>query len=85
MQNGCLKMTLQIDEKRREAVCKASLDNYFVFLHIFFLGMVLITASCTMSGISVHSSSGTLSIGSNPLKLFATSTYSCKGLDLGYT
>ena len=27
----------------------------------FFLGMVLITASCTMSGTSVHSSSGTLS------------------------
>ena len=27
---------------------KASLDNHFAFLHFFFLGMVLITASCTM-------------------------------------
>ena len=29
------------------AVCKASSDNCFAFLHFFFLGMVLITASCT--------------------------------------
>ena len=33
---------------------------HFAFLHLFFLGMVLITASCTMSQTSVHSSSGTL-------------------------
>ena len=32
---------------------------HFVFLHFFFLGMVLITASCTMSQTSIHSSSGT--------------------------
>ena len=31
------------------AICKASSDNHFAFLHLFFLGMVLITASCTMS------------------------------------
>ena len=43
------------------AVCKASLDNHFAFLHYFFLGMVLIPASCTMSRNFVHSSSGTLS------------------------
>ena len=49
------------------AVCKASSDNYFAFLHFFFLGMVLVTASCTVSWTSVHSSSGTLSIRSNPL------------------
>ena len=36
-------------------------DNHFAFLHFFFLGMVLITASCTMSQTSVNSSSGTLS------------------------
>ena len=48
------------------AICKASSDNHFAFLHIFFLGMVLITASYTMSQTSVHSSSGTLSIRSNP-------------------
>ena len=42
------------------AIYKAS-DNHFVFLHFFFWGMVLIPVSCTMSQISVHSSSGTLS------------------------
>ena len=44
------------------------------FLDFFFLGMVLITTSCTVSQTSVHSSSGTLSIRSNPLNLFVTST-----------
>ena len=39
----------------------------FGFLHFFFLGMILITASCTTSWNSVHSSSDTLSIRSNPL------------------
>ena len=43
------------------AICKASSDNYFAFLRFFFLRMVLISASCTMSRTSVHSSSGTLS------------------------
>ena len=56
------------------AICKASSDKHFAFLHFFFLGMVLITASCTMSGTSVHSSLGTLSLWSNPLNLFVTST-----------
>ena len=31
------------------AVCKPSSDNHFAFLHFFFLGMIWITASCTMS------------------------------------
>ena len=48
------------------AICKVSSDNHFAFLHFFFLSMVLITASCKMSWTSVHSSSGTLSISSNP-------------------
>ena len=56
------------------AICQSSSDNHFAFLHFFFLGMVLITASCIMSQTSVHSSSGTLSIRSNPLNLFVTST-----------
>ena len=43
-------------------------------LHIFFLGMVLIPAYCTMSWTSIHSSSRTLSIRSSPLNLFLTST-----------
>ena len=43
------------------AICKAYSDNCFAFLHFFFLGMVLITASCTISWTSIHSSSRTLS------------------------
>src|SRR5574337_839229 len=45
---------------------KASSDSYFAFLHFFLLGMVLIPVSCTVSQISIHSSSGTLSIVSSP-------------------
>ena len=59
------------------AICKASSDSHFshfAFLHFFFLQMVLINVSCTMSRNSVHSSSGTLSIRSNPLNLFLTYT-----------
>ena len=41
------------------AICKASLDSHFAFLHFFFFGMVLIPVSCTMSRTSDHSSSGT--------------------------
>ena len=64
------------------AICKTSSDNHFAFLRFFFLEMVLITTSCTMSQTSVHSSSGTLSIRSNPLNLFVTSTVYHKGFDL---
>ena len=53
---------------------KAFSDKHFAFLHFFFLGMVLIPVSYTMSGTSIHSSSGTLSISSNPLNLFVTLT-----------
>jgi len=56
------------------AICKASPDSHFAFLHVFFLGMVLIPISCTMSRTSFHSSSGPLSIRSRPLNLFLTST-----------
>ena len=56
------------------AICKVSSDNHFAFLHFFFLGMVLIPVSCTMSRTLVHGSSGTLSIRTNPLNLFLTST-----------
>ena len=31
------------------AICKASSDSHFAFLHFFFLGMVLIPVSCTTS------------------------------------
>ena len=56
------------------ALCKASSHNHFAFLHLFFFGMVLITASCTVLQTSVHSSSGTLFTRSNPLNLFVTSS-----------
>ena len=44
------------------ALCKASPDSHFAFLHFFSMGMVLIPVSCTVSQTSFHSSSGTLSI-----------------------
>ena len=57
------------------AICKASSDSHFaIFFHFFSMGIILIPVSCTMSRTSVHSSSGTLTIGSNPLNLFLTST-----------
>ena len=56
------------------AICKASSDNHFAFLHFFFLGMVLITASCTMSWTSVHSYSGLCLSDIIPWILFVTST-----------
>ena len=43
------------------AIFKVSSDRHFAFLHYFFLEMVLIPVSCTMSRTSVHSSSGTVS------------------------
>ena len=55
-------------------ICKASSDHHFAFLQLFFFGVVLITASCTVLQTSVHSSLGTLSTRSNPLNLFITST-----------
>ena len=56
------------------AICKASPDSHFGFLHFFSMGMVLIPVSCKMSWTSVHSLSGTLSIRSSPLNLFLTYT-----------
>ena len=51
------------------AICKASPDSHFAFLHFFSIGMVLIPVSGTMSRTSFYSSSGTLSIRSRPLNL----------------
>ena len=55
------------------AICNTSSDNDFSFLHFFFLRMVLITSSYTVSRTSVHSSSDTLSNICNPLNFFVTS------------
>ena len=43
-----------------------------LLLHFFFMGMILIPVSHPRSWISVHSSSGTLSVRSSPLNLFLT-------------
>ena len=51
------------------AICKASSDNHFAFLHFLFLRRVLITISYTILQTSIHSSSGTLSIKYNSLNL----------------
>ena len=56
------------------AICKASSDNHFAFLHFFFSRMVLSHVSYTMLQISIHTFSSTLSIRSNSLNLFVTYT-----------
>ena len=66
------------------AICKASSDNHLAFLHVFFLGMVLITVSCTMVGTSIHSSSGTVSV-LIPWIYLSLPLYDHKVFDLGYT
>ena len=66
------------------ATCMTSSDNHFAILYFFFLGMVLITASYTMSGTSVHSSPGPLSA----LILWiclSLPLYNHKGFDSGHT
>ena len=66
-------------------ICKASSHSHLDFGHFFFLRMVLIAVSCTMSQTSVHSTSGTLSIRSSPLICFSLPLYNHKGFDLGHT
>ena len=61
------------------AICKPSSDSHFAFL-LFSMGMVLIPVSCTMSWTYIHSSSGTLSIRSNPSNLFVISTVYSQGI-----
>ena len=62
------------------AIWKTSSDNHFAFLHFFFLGRVLIPASCKISLTSIHNFSGTLSIRSNPLNLLSLESI-CPGLE----
>ena len=66
------------------AIFKSSSDNHFVFLPFFFLEMVLITVSCTMSRTSIHSSSATLS-NLIPWIYLSLPLYNWMGFDLGHT
>ena len=56
------KHPLPLDYLLFSAICEASSDSHFAFLHFFFLGMVLITAFSTMSQTSLCISSSTLSV-----------------------
>ena len=61
------------------AICRAPSDSHFAFLHFFFLGMVLIPVSCTMSQTSVRRSSGSLSDLISSI-YFSFPLHSCKDL-----
>ena len=58
-------------------ISEASSDNHFALLHFFFLGIVLVTASCAVLQTYINSSSGTVSIRSNSLNLFASIWNEC--------
>ena len=64
-------------------IWKPSWDNHFAFLHLLFLGVVLITASCTVSCTSIHRSSGTLSH-LIPWIYFSLALCKSKGFDRSY-
>ena len=65
------------------AICKASSDSHFAFLHLCSLGMVLLPVSCTLSQTSVHCSSGSPS-DLVPYIYFSLPLYNHKGFDLGH-
>ena len=67
------------------AICKASSDKHFAFLHFFFLGMVLITVSCTMSWTSAHVLQALCLPGLIPWIYSSLPLYNHKGFDLGHT
>ena len=64
-------------------MCKASSDNHYFFFNFFFLGMVLITAFCTLQ-ISIYISSGILS-DLIPWIYLLLPLCNHKGFDLGHT
>ena len=82
--------SLTLDSLPFPAIYKASSDSHFAFLHFFFLGMVLITASYTMSQTSIHPSIQTPSVHKPPSTLsdlipwiyLSLPLYNCKVFDL---
>ena len=67
------------------AICKASSDNYFTFLHFFSLGMVLIPASCTMPWTSVLVLQSLCLSDLIHWIYFSLPLYNHKGFDLDHT
>ena len=67
------------------AICKASLDNYFAFLHFFFWGQFwsLPSVQC-YEPLSIVLQALCLS-GLIPWIYLSLSLYNCKGFDLGHT
>ena len=66
------------------AICRPPQTTILLFLHFFFLGMILIPVSHTMSQTSIHSSFGTLSA-LVPQIYFSLPLYNHKGFILGHT
>ena len=67
------------------AICKASSDNHFAFLHFFVFDMVLTTDSCIVLWIFIHSSSDTFSAKSSPLSVYLSlPVCNHKGIDLSH-
>ena len=67
------------------AICKASSDNHFAFLHFFFSGLVLVTTYCTCHeplSIVYHALCLSEVV---PQIYFSLPLYNHKGFDLGHT
>ena len=68
------------------AICKASSDSHFPFLHFCFLGMVLIPVSCTISQTSYSIVLWALCLSDLiPGVYLSHPLCNCKGFDLGHT
>ena len=76
---------LQIASLLFSAIFKSSLDNHFALLQLFFLGMVLISASCTMSWTSIHVLQAPCLPDLISWIYFSLPLYNCEGFDLGHT
>ena len=66
------------------SICKVFSDSHLVSLDFFFLGMILITVSCTMSWTSVHSSSALCLPDLIPSIYLLLPLYNRKGFYLGH-
>ena len=67
------------------AICKASSDSHFVFLHFFFFGLILVTISYTMLRTSVIVLQTLCLSDLIPWIYLSSLLYNQKGFDLGHT